>query len=616
MGRPEALMKKATCPHGIPPMLCAVCLRGTVCPHGQYGNCLLCTTLGSRPGWWPGEANGGTERARPDRYGDYTLTQGDNDMARRWGGTVHPASAAQPAGQGYVFRLQQDLLALGFRLFNNPTGTFDLATYWALREFQAYAKMEHAAQENTQSTATRYVDRLAQIVIPQANRYTGRVSGVLNQRTRQLLQHWVDNRWRCPVVAEAWNMQGNNRSTLAQANVWRHDEVPAGRRVYVRDFTEYYDFPADRNRNDLIVLGARVDYLNWAGPVSKVPQHTWREAEMLPERLVGVALAQLTTAQRSTYKVVRAVSEVECMGFFDSVNAYDNAFISLGPCHWTLGIVNNGNQDAQNVRIVEEGELCGFLAYLRQADAASFEEALGFFGLRVDEAWGTNGQALYNAAQRKYTGWVALEQENGTYQRVREREPDANYLKTWHWFYRYVMAGRTITGFQRRMWHLARTRLRDLRRSAWGAGVAAIPLGPPGQTRPATVGDVFTSEKAMGIILRWHIRFPGHILTNGQAATRLRNALQRARVAQPALGWTGAPTTWTPAHETALIQGLRDEVASVGNDNLDETITYVNGWPTNWGNNPRGYALPATIGALAEGRNSFLFDDSELPPAL
>ena len=552
----------------------------------------------------------------PDHYGDYNLAREDNDTARRWGGIVRPASAAQPAGQGFVSRLQRDLLALGFRLFDSANGNFGAATHWALREFQAYAKMEHAAQENTQSTATRYVDRLTRVSIPQPQRYTGRVSGVLNARTRQLLRHWVDNRWRCPVVAEAWNMLGNNRNTLAQGNVWRHDEVPTGRRVYVRDFTEYYDFPAGRNRNDLIVLGPRLNYLQWQGPASQAPQHTWREAEMLPERLVGVPLAQLTDAQRSTFKVIRAVSEVECMGFFDSVNAYDNAFISLGPCHWTLGIVNNGDVDAQNVRVVAEGELCGFLAYLRQTEATAFEDAVGFFGVRVDEDWGANGQTLYNTSQRKYAGWVAVEQENGTWQRLQEREPEANFLKTWHWFYRFVMAGRTIAGFQRRMWHLARARLRDLRRSAWGTGVTAIPTGAQGQTRPVTVGDVFTSERALGIILRWHIRFPGHVLTNGQAANRLRNALARARTAQPNLGWAGAPTTWTAAHEGALIQGLRDEVDSTGNDNLIETIGSVNGWPGWATNNPRGYTLPATIGALGQGRSSFQFDDADLPPAL
>ena len=48
--------------------------------------------------------------------------------------------------------------------------------------------------------------------------------------------------------------------------------------------------------------------------------------------------ARLAARKRlSTYKVVRAVAEVEAIGFFDGINGYDNAFLSMGPCHWTMG---------------------------------------------------------------------------------------------------------------------------------------------------------------------------------------------------------------------------------------------------------------------------------------
>src|SRR5690606_7699073 len=43
----------------------------------------------------------------------------------------------------------------------------------------------------------------------------------------------------------------------------------------------------------------------------------WQDAEVLPETLVGAAWSALGAAERSTFKVVRAVAEVECYAFFD-----------------------------------------------------------------------------------------------------------------------------------------------------------------------------------------------------------------------------------------------------------------------------------------------------------
>src|SRR5205814_1530768 len=110
-----------------------------------------------------------------------------------------------------------------------------------------------------------------------------------------------------------------------------------------------------------------------------------------------------------------------CLGFFDSANAYDNAFVSLGPCHWTLGIVSPP---------VLEGELCGYLAYLRYADPAAFAQAVEFFGLGPDESWvdangAPTGQDLFKG-DRKYAGWVAQQRANGTWARVALDEQQGN----------------------------------------------------------------------------------------------------------------------------------------------------------------------------------------------
>jgi hypothetical protein len=496
-------------------------------------------------------------------------------------------------------------------LVGTPDGVFGLGTQWAVREFQIYAKMANVAQEGAPgpSAPNRYVDRLSQVA--NSARYAGPVSGVVNAATRTALQLWKTNRWRCPVVVEAWNMSGSARASLHTANLWRKDDVANnGPRIYARDFSGYYTFPAGQNANDLIVLG---DYqtAGQGGPSSRAPGHTWPEAELLPENLVGVPLAALTAGQLSTYKVIRACSEVECMGFFDSLNAWDNAIMSLGPCHWTLGLISGAT--------VDEGELCGYLAYLRNVEPADFAQAIGFFGARVDESWVNSsgvaaGGDLFVSSLRKYTGWMAQEQEGGTFARTPNNPDDGNYFRTWHWFYRFLMAGRTIGGFRRRMWDMARIRLRDIRATPWGSGAPTVPAIPVagGGTRPATIGDVFTSEKALALIMRWHIYRPAHMIAGGQAGPNLRNILTNAAVP----GSAGNPALWTDAHEQKLIDSIMHEVGVVASTDLTNTMTYVRDWH-NWGasGGPRHYALPATIANLAVTRNSLQFDDSGLPPA-
>ena len=43
MSRPESVMKKTYCPHGVPPLLCNSCARPSPCVHGMLHNCLLCS---------------------------------------------------------------------------------------------------------------------------------------------------------------------------------------------------------------------------------------------------------------------------------------------------------------------------------------------------------------------------------------------------------------------------------------------------------------------------------------------------------------------------------------------------------------------------------------------
>ncbi|HEY0734623.1 MAG TPA: peptidoglycan-binding protein, partial [Herpetosiphonaceae bacterium] len=385
-------------------------------------------------------------------YGNYALRRGDRDDQGRYAGAPRSAPADHMPQIGetpFVQQLQEDLRTLGFTVIEQANGRFELTTEWAVREFQLYAKMTFAAREASGAGAPAlYVDRLSQVAVPEPQRYNGPISGVANDATQRLIRHWIANRWRCPVVICAWQMASGHRQSIVHENIWRHDHVASsGQRMFARDFSSAYTFPATQNANDWIVVGDFQRHQRWSGPRSVPPTHTWPEAEMLPEALVGQPLNALSPAQLATYKVVRAAAEVECLGFFDSVNAYDNAFVSLGPCHWTLGIVD---------RRMGEGELCGYLAYLRHADPAAFEQAIERFGVRIDKNWVAtrgptagqpSGSDLFSG-QRKYAGWVALQQEDDSFARMALTEAEGNYFKTWHWFYRFEMAGRTIEGFR------------------------------------------------------------------------------------------------------------------------------------------------------------------------
>lgn len=577
-------------------------------------------------------------------YGGYALQRGDldsdpfNKSAPRWGGQdgagpydkldaiEHPFelvvrlnATSTITFPSYVRELQWDLRTLGFGAIRAETGQFGRHTEQAVREFQIYAGMEQVACETvpTEEHPPPYLERLS--AVRNTMRYDGPISGVVNEATRRRLKHWIDQAWRCPVVIQARTGEGyadvydggDMADGASAENLWRYDDLrSAAPRVFARDFTGYYDFAGTGHDSDeMVVLGDRLTFVvptgSWAGPRSAPPLHTWDGGEITPERLIGTPADELSDAQQSTFRVIRAVSESECLGFFDSVNSYDNAFVSMGPCHWTLAIMSQ--------RGLLKGELCGYLAYLRRADEEAFEEAVGRFGARVSEEWKQDGSAFFNRSQRKYTGWMSLQQEGGSYEEMTEEEEAYNYFKSWHWFYRFVMAARTVEGFRRGMWDMARVRLRDILSTSWGSSAPSEWLdGTP-------VGEVFTSEKAAAMILRWHVRYPGHMVRKG-AGRRLQNAFERARQASlppSAVSWEVHPSGWTNAHEAALMQGLIDEVAQAGSDNLQGDIQGdLNEWPA-WrgGDNPRGFELSVLIDPLSEARDSFELATDGLPPA-
>ncbi len=580
----------------------------------------------------------------PPPYGHYMLQEGDNDDRLLYEGSVRSAANGDnvpESGQTpYVQQLQQDLIDLGFKLVGTPDGDFGLGTVIAVREFQIYAKMDNLAEEMAGPWAlnTPYSVKLTQV--PNTEKYVGKISGMVNSATRARIRIWIVKKWRCPVVLAAYRVTNDVIGGIYNnhENIWKHDEVRIGEirannpniaaRIYARDFTGYYTFPPGQNANDLIALGF-YERRGPSGPVSKPPNYAWPEAELLEANFTGSALPLSPTVE-STFKVIRAVSEVENFGFFDSVNAWDSALISLGPCHWTLRLGNSG------------GELGGYFSYLKYNDLNAFEDALGFFGLHPKESWldhstASSGKLLFQA-NRTYLSDVQQETESSTNSTVTlSNAGQANSLKTWHWFYRYVMAGRTIPGFQNRMYDMARIRVRDILNTNWGTSTSHgntsllnVSDGTVGG-RPPRIGDVFTSEQAVAMVLRWHIRYPGHVI-NG-SGPRAANSLRRA-VSALTINPLTAPDTWGNTEEAQLITGIVNRVNAIvlaaqavydsnpNNTNEDKlntaikfrnTMTYVRDWHQwNASSNRRNYSLNPGYSNLDNTRNSFDFDSNGL----
>ncbi|PQJ35328.1 hypothetical protein BSZ35_12595 [Salinibacter sp. 10B] len=609
------------------------------------------------------------------RYGNYTLRRGDWDGS--WpsapveegreiglanGDLVLPGIVVDPAEEqpptislgGYVTQLQLDLWNLGFGLIREFDGVFGPRTEQAVREFQIYAGMGRVAEEDPKA-AGEYVERLSGTDNPEGSmtRYTGEVTGVLNQETRRCLTHWINEGYRCPVVITA--RTGDEYASVYDGdamaegadpeNLWGHDDLQSNSpRVFAVDFTDYYDLPSEPDSSDPsldgirhFVLGEYNSYEGDEGPVSQ-QYHTWNEGEITPQRLIGTPGEHLTEADQSTYDVVHAVSHIECMGYFDSVNAYDRALVSVGPCHWTLGLADSSGG-------VGGGELCGYLAYLQECNPNAFEKAFGRFGLGLNHQWGNwedpggspDGSTLYDDASRTYSSWVQLpaqdldpegkgsdEESSEEMQSMPKAPPDAKsealYFKSWHWFYRFVMAGRTVEPYRQRMWDMARVRIRDLRS-------ASLPLEAPEKAEwspeEITIGDIFTSEKAMVMVYCWHIYSPSDVFplvgqscleevfdhassgyhdVHEQYVDQEDEELQIQRqltingeeVDGARLDWSRRPGSWSDRHELALIGGLLQRSSGeirrrIGLLFLDEHQT------------------------LDEGRGSFAFADAGLP---
>ena len=479
--------------------------------------------------------------------------------------------------------LATQLAELGYAFVINPKfATPELRLELGLREFQTYAKLANTAQV-ADPTKPFYGDRLKMVPLPDAHKLlTESVTGAATPRTLELVQIWIDQKYRCPVVIECW---GSEQTTVGKTpwwtrigtqkgkpadrpfgeNIWlwddpqKFDAARKGRRMYVRDFSGRFDSTPVYTRFvdpkwPRLLLGRQNHDLT-ATPVQDGPLNDKSSkqvaVEVTPLTLTGGEYDALSAEAKITYRVIRAVSEAECQGFFDTINCWDKALVSIGLCHWTIA---HFDKDRNGNEVFQRGELEALLAYAKHRDPAILRTITGDTGVEPTNGWHDVDRTILNTDLRKYESQfsqINRVEENGKFveklQPVPANRDRLNFFRSWHWFYRFEMACRTSSDLHRRMWDMARFRLQDIRRAP--VGIDGIKNGAG---EPARFGDVFTCEQSLVWLMEWHVLAPSDVFRAGKASDGLKSIINQSGVVL-----TRPTNTWTNDDEQKLLKSIK-----------------------------------------------------------
>lgn len=412
--------------------------------------------------------------------------------------------------------LRGRLMALGF----GDTGGAMLLEA-VIREFQIAAKGAIVAKGKAGVSRQQLDGRGYRDLVAATNEqpYAGPISGMADLLTREMIGIWEAKGWRSPLLIVAHRSEIlDAASQPAIADVWGRKEVRDNAlRMFAADLTRLEPGQSlDETKLELIGFYAIYPPDNAAktgGPSSLPPNAARRVAlaELTPARMLGCDEADLIaalppaadgplTATISTFKVVRAVAEQECLGYLDQINAYDNAGLSFGPCHWAMaGAIKKPTGFT---------ELGAFAAFLRMLEAQG-EVGIDVFarqGLRATGAgqpgW-TSGRAAFYAP----LGFI----DGCGHGRGMERSGPEDMVPSWRNFYRWVAIGRRHPTIGRAAWRMATLRLHSfLPAPIKGADLPVDPRLAPGAV--PTIASVFTSELAVATLMRWHVKSPDGVI--------------------------------------------------------------------------------------------------------
>lgn len=560
--------------------------------------------------------------------------------------------------------LTDRLAALGFNVFF-PSDEATTRKRWlghAIREFQIYASMPRVAQEKPGPAARRWLDRLQ--VIENTNIYAGPKDGDENAPGFiACLVAWEAARYRCPVVVDIFFLKKgvlehlDDGSSVPLGNYWRYDDPRIVafhgakkaqiRRLVVRvcDLTGLFRSAHDPAPDKMEPSGGVTIFSkDWQGGFIRRGSDA---DELLPDNLIGKDWGAITREEtKSTFRVLRAISEFEAGGRFDGINGYDDAAISFGPFNWALAPAR-GASPTKPDSVAGAGELAPYLAYWAGLEAADAKAKLfDPFGVTVKPAWpaGQPGPKKPSwSSTRNYVGrmdWAPL--NNDATDPGKKRLGELEWLHTTHWFWRWLALSRHVITFRRRQWDLGRARLRD---------VLAFEIDPTDRPGKAVGGNkvrldkMFTSEVAVALLVRCHVRWSGFLSQTKFRGPSLRLALALADLPADVGKWKDAEQAklieaviaacafnGLKSAEKKKLKGkidkLPDQRAWLASRPLTCDPLYANcralaAWPKateyrwNYPKNPPAgaYALPRAVcdPSLSQAPGSFKLDDSGLP---
>ena len=235
----------------------------------------------------------------------------------------------------------------------------------------------------------------------------------------------------------------------------------------------------------------------------------------------------------------------------------------------------------------EGGELGGFLTYLSPRVSERLSAADGPGDPAPENVESGRRTVLQQLAAPVPTLACsgARPARDGSFQTVPLAAADMNYFKTWRWVYGFEMAARTDADIAARCGTMRGFAFVTSLATPWGAG---LQVGTGTGARPATIGDVFRSERNVAMVVRWHIRFPAHIVSGGHSGAVIRAVLSAAGVGTN-------PDTWGDAEENRLTNAI------VASPDVPDTMGTVENWPT-WtaASNPYRYTLDLSTLPAAE----------------
>jgi len=439
---------------------------------------------------------------------------------------------------------------------------------YAEYEFQLYSMYANwLAEKSAEGEVRRAVSQ--QVCIQLKELTTGlRLGEAWSDQWEACLELWFkspEDPYLCPVLIDRVDKPESNYPKEAEPapecnreNVWAITRDDRGSFFYARDFSGMFaiadDDPAYR-RTASYVPPEGITEEKWLferrlfmqiqayGSKEGVAVQPWRACEFLPD-LMGPDAARIRGDDqwRRLYRVIRALSDVECNGFFDRLQGYDNVNLSVPLFHYTL--TSKGNKALA-------AELGGLLIWLERfdpalalrfahaglsafkADSQQKDAEIGYVERHWadDEGWGARYEVGSGAgcnAGARVIGSVSIGAG------VVDSAADMQFLRRPHFHYRAAMLLRTLPDLRIALWKLAIHRVRNL---AWQPLDGVVKKLPSALRDRSVLGQVLTSELAMAIAVRLHIFQPSAMLE-----THVVRAIVRAWAAAEAANPTMSAT--------------------------------------------------------------------------